>query len=160
MKQKVSDIIYKRACTLKDFYDGRLLFQEYADSIGIDLSFQDFDRELEIIDLQYNKPDGVLIIAYSSEKAAGCAGIRKLNSDTAELKRMFVRPEFRGKMIGRSLLELCIKISEEFSYKKIRLDTLPGMMHAQKLYYTYGFYEIPPYRFNPVEVSVFLEKVL
>jgi ribosomal protein S18 acetylase RimI-like enzyme len=154
------DILFRIASAQKEFEEGRQLYQQYADSLGIDLSFQDFTNELKTIDKQYNKPKGVLLLAYKSKSAVGCIGIRELDQDTAELKRMFVRTEFRGYKIGLKLLELAIDIAKELNYKKIRLDTLPTMTQAQKLYYSSGFYEIPAYRFNPINGTIFMEKEL
>ena len=136
------------------------LFQQYADSLSIDLSFQDFTKELKTIDIQYNKPGGSLLLAYNEHIAVGCAGIRELDTDTAELKRMFVRTEYRRYKIGQKLLELSLDIAKVLNYSKIRLDTLPGMTQAQHLYRTSGFYEIPSYRFNPIKGTVYMEKIL
>ncbi|MBS1933156.1 MAG: GNAT family N-acetyltransferase [Bacteroidetes bacterium] len=143
-----------------EFADAKLLFIEYANSLDVDLAFQDFEKELQSIDVQYNKPFGGLVLAYINNIAAGCAGIRKSDGETAELKRMFVRPEFRGQNIAQQMLLMAISLAKELNYKRIRLDTLPSMSSAQKLYKDYGFYEIPPYRYNPVEGSVFMEKDL
>jgi ribosomal protein S18 acetylase RimI-like enzyme len=155
-----SNIVFKVANTFQEFEDGRNLFQQYANSLNIDLSFQDFPNELKTIDKQYNKPNGSLLIAYSDKIAVGCVGIREFDKDTAELKRMFVKIEYRGYKIGVKLLELAIDIIKKLDYKKIRLDTLSTMTQAQKLYRSFGFHEIPPYRFNPIKGSVFMEKEL
>jgi putative acetyltransferase len=151
---------YKIANTITEFKDGKNLFQQYANSLNIDLSFQDFSTELQTINKQYNKPKGALLLAYNKDVAVGCAGIRELGIDTAELKRMFILTEYRGKEIGKKLLGLSIEIAKELNYNKIRLDTLPSMVHAQCLYRTFGFYEIPSYRFNPVKGTVYMEKNL
>jgi putative acetyltransferase len=105
-----------------------------------------------MIDIQYNKPKGALLLAYKEKIAVGCLGIREFNIETAELKRMYVQTEYRGHQIGRKLLEL--------KYNKIRLDTLPSMTQAQNLYRIFGFYEIPSYRFNPINGTVYMEKNL
>ena len=157
---KKMDISYKAASTSREFEDGKNLFQQYANSLDIDLSFQDFTKELKTIDKQYNKPKGALLLAYKKNIAVGCVGIRELDKDTAELKRMFVQVEYRKYKIGIKLLELAIEIAKEFSYKTIRLDTLPTMTQAQSLYRSFGFHEIPPYRFNPVSETIFMEKKL
>ena len=153
-------VSYKVASTRPEFEDGRNLFQQYANSLAIDLSFQDFAKELKTIDIQYNKPGGALLLAYKDNIPVGCAGIRELEMDTAELKRMFVRPEYRGYKIGQKLLELSLDLAKVLSYSKIGLDTLPGMTSAQNLYRTFGFYEIPSYRFNPIKGTVYMEKNL
>lgn len=153
-------VSYKIANTITEFEDGKNLFQHYANSLNIDLSFQDFTTELQTINKQYNKPKGALLLAYNKDIAVGCAGIRELDIDTAELKRMFILTEYRGKEIGKKLLGLSIEIAKELNYNKIRLDTLPSMVHAQHLYRAFGFYEIPSYRFNPVNGTVYMEKKL
>lgn len=159
MIQKL-EIIYKIANSKKEFDDGKKLFEQYAISLNIDLSFQDFNNELTIIDKQYNKPKGALLLAYMGKIPVGCAGIREFDIETAELKRMFVQTEYRGHQIGRKLLEISLDIAEKLEYNKIRLDTLPSMTQAQNLYRIFGFYEIPSYRFNPIEGTVFMEKNL
>ena len=141
------DVLFKTANTNKEFEDGKNLFQQYANSLDLDLGFQDFSNELKLINKQYNKPKGALLLAYKNNIAIGCAGIRELNSNTAELKRI-------------QLLALAIEIAKELNYKSIRLDTLPAMTKAQELYRSFGFYEISSYRFNPVDGTVFMEKQL
>jgi len=107
-----------------------------------------------------HKPRGVLLLAYRDNLAVGCAGIREFDKETAELKRLFVLKEYRGYKIGITLLELAIDIAKKINYKKIRLDTLPTMTQALNLYRSFGFYEIPPYRFNPIKGTIFMEKEL
>ncbi len=153
-------ITYKIAHAAKDFEDGEKLFQEYAKSLSIDLSFQDFASELKTIEKQYNKPRGALMLAYNEELAVGCAGIRELDNEIAELKRMFVQQEYRGCQIGQTLLNMAIDTAIEIGYKKIRLDTLPDMTKAQNLYKEMGFYTIPAYRLNPIKETVYMEKNL
>jgi putative acetyltransferase len=162
MKETITqgDIIFKVANTNQEFEDGRNLFQQYANSLELDLNFQDFTNELKTIGKQYNRPKGALILAYKNKVSVGCAGIRELDKDTAELKRMFVQPEYRQYKIGRKLLELAIDIARKLNYQIIRLDTLPTMTQAQNLYRSFGFYEIPSYRFNPVSGTVYMEKKL
>ena len=155
-----NDIIYKIAETKSDFEQGKELFREYATSLGVDLSFQDFEKELTTIDQQYRQPNGGLILAFKDEQPAGCAGVRKLEEDTAELKRMYVKIEYRGYNIGVGLLERSLKLARELGYKKMRLDTLKNMTKAQSLYQSFGFYEIPSYRFNPLEGTIYMEKDL
>ena len=151
---------FKEAQTLKAFEDARILFKMYAVSLNIDLSFQDFTSELRNIHVQYSRPKGALLIAYIDGDAAGCVGVRELSDKIAELKRMFVRPEFRNFKIGVKLLSLILDISRELGYSKIRLDTLPDMVQAQKLYRSFGFSEIQSYRYNPIEGTVYMEREL
>lgn len=154
------EILFKLAEKDEDFKHGKTLFQQYAQSLDIDLSFQGFNDELNTINKQYKAPTGALLLAYHGDVAVGCAGVRRLNKDTAELKRMFVREEYRAFKVGKRLLELAIDIAQDLYYKAIRLDTLPTMTRAQNLYRSMGFYEIPSYRFNPVKDAVYMEKSL
>jgi ribosomal protein S18 acetylase RimI-like enzyme len=153
-------ILFKIATTADDFSSGKSLFQQYAKSLDFDLSFQGFSDELANINRQYNKPAGALILATDTGMAIACIGIRALTSDTAELKRMFVLPDYRGLKIGHKLLTFAINTSKELGYKTILLDTLPGMTAAIKLYRKFGFEKILPYRFNPFPDAVFMEKKL
>jgi putative acetyltransferase len=155
-----SDSIYKIAEIESEFEQGKELFREYAESLGVDLSFQDFEKELNTIDQQYHRPTGGLILAFKDEQVVGCAGVRKLDGVTAELKRMYVKVENRGHHIGVELLRRSIQLGRELGYKKMRLDTLKNMTRAQSLYQSFGFYEIPLYRFNPLEGTVYMEKDL
>jgi len=157
---KSINITFKVAETPQEFEEGRSLFEQYALFIGIDLSFQNFADELNTIDKQYNKPEGTLLIAYDESKAVGCVALRKWDSETAELKRMFVMQEYQGHKIGQRLLQQILDIAQELKYKKVRLDTLSTMKPALTLYRLYGFYEIPAYRFNPMEGTVYMEKIL
>lgn len=155
-----NDIFFKIATTENEFDEARNLFQEYANSLDIDLSFQDFTNELKTIEKQYNKPKGALLLTYKNEIAIGCVAIREIDNETAELKRMYVQSDFRMYKIGMRLLQQIIEIARELNYKKIRLDTLPTMTRAQDLYRSFGFYKIEPYCFNPISGTVFMEKKL
>lgn len=155
-----SQVVYQLACTEKDFDHAKALFKEYADSLGVDLSFQKFESELDDVDKQYYKPEGGLLLAYMDGWAVGCAGVRKLDVDIAELKRMYVQSAYRGYHIGRELLKLSISLAKGLGYNKMRLDTLENMKKAQELYRSFGFYPIPAYRFNPLSGTIYMEKVL
>lgn len=158
--KNATEVTLKVATTSQDFADAEQLFREYAGSLEIDLAFQDFAKELTIISVQYNKPEGALVLAYVDDHAAGCAAVRKLDDETAELKRMYVQPQFRGLKIAQKLLQLSLDSARDLHYKKIRLDTIPSMIPAQKLYLANGFYVIEPYRFNPVEGAIYMERRL
>jgi ribosomal protein S18 acetylase RimI-like enzyme len=151
---------YKIATTEQEFEEGRNLFQKYADMLELDLSFQDFDNELRTLSKQYNKPRGALLVVYEKDTAVGCVALRELDKHIAEIKRMFVLPPYRGQHIARTMLEKIIDIAAKYQYRKIRLDTLANMVSAIKLYRSFEFYEIPPYRFNPIQGAVFMEKRL
>ena len=154
------EIEYRIAQAAIEFEDGRKLFEEYVASLGVDLSFQDFSKELQVIDRQYNQPEGALLLAYHDGVAIACAGVRKLDDSTAELKRMYVRDGFKGQGIGVQLMQRSLQAAREQGYRKIRLDTLKTMIKAQALYRSFGFYEIPSYRYNPLEGAVYMEKQL
>jgi putative acetyltransferase len=153
-------VTYRIAQTPEDFDTGKQLFEAYAGSLEIDLSFQNFSEELDTIDQQYREPAGGLLLAFFNELPVGCAGVRKLDEETAELKRMYVRDEYRGHKIGVSLLQRALALGAALDYKKLRLDTLEGMTNARKLYSSFGFYEIPSYRFNPHPGAIYMEKDL
>ena len=144
--------------TAKDYSKAIQLFKEYAASINVDLSFQNFEKELSEVDKQYARPLGVLfLLVDSNEEAVGCFGIRKLSAGICELKRMYLKKEVRGKGLGSFLLKEAIKSGEDLNYSKMRLDTLPTMKSAISLYENMGFYEIEPYRFNPIEGTKYFE---
>lgn len=135
----------------------RKLFHEYQSSIGIDLRFQNFESELAGLPGSYAPPEGRLYLAFEGEQAAGCAGLRKIEESVCELKRLYVRPLYRGQGIGRRLTVQAVNDAREIGYGYMRLDTLPSMGHALGLYRELGFKPIPPYTQNPVEGALFLE---
>lgn len=135
----------------------RVLFKEYADSLGFDLDFQDFQEELAELPGDYALPDGCLLMAQESSQIIGCVALRKIDSITCEMKRLYVRPDFRGKGIGRALSQKVIDEARRIGYKKMRLDTIPTMERANVLYKSFGFKKIKPYRYNPIEGALFME---
>lgn len=155
-------ITFSLAATPEEFDLGRLLFREYADSLGFDLAFQDFKGELEHAESKYGPPEGALILCrtQASGQAVGCVAVRKLAGDIAELKRLYVRPDFRALHLGKRLLELALEAARKTGYKRIRLDTVASMEAALRLYTMAGFYPIAPYYANPVKDVVYMEKSL
>jgi ribosomal protein S18 acetylase RimI-like enzyme len=136
----------------------RQLFEEYAADIGISLCFQNFDQELANLPGKYSPPAGRLLLAYSNNQLAGCIALRSVDTSKSEMKRLFLRPAFRGTGVGRILVEKILKEARSIGYQSIVLDTIPGRMDkAIGLYRSLGFQEIEPYYDNPVEGAKFME---
>ncbi len=140
--------------------DARMLLLEYAESLHVDLSFQNFDQELSNFPLSYLPPSGALLLATDNERLAGSIAMRGLDDGVCEMKRLYVRPEFRGLGVGRALAVAIIDTAKGIGYQHMRLDTLPGMDGAQRLYRSLGFREIAAYYENPVAGAKYLELVL
>ena len=143
--------------TNKDLEAIRELFAEYAESLGFDLCFQNFEQELANLPSDYAPPDGCLLLAKYQDKVAGCVALRKLSDGVCEGKRLYVRPQFRGLKIGKKLVEAIIAEARRIGYSAIRGDTVPSMQIAQDLYTSLGFKEIEPYCYNPIEGAKFIE---
>ncbi|HEV2729549.1 MAG TPA: GNAT family N-acetyltransferase [Terriglobales bacterium] len=136
----------------------RELFLEYANSLGFSLCFQNFDKELAELPGDYEPPDGRLLLALYEEELAGCVALHKLDGEICEMKRLYLRPKFRGKGLGRALAEEVISEARQIGYKRMRLDTVePVMKDAVAMYRRLGFREITPYRPNPMHGTLYME---
>src|SRR6266508_68348 len=133
----------------------RLLFEEYGASLGVDLSFQDFEKELASLPGDYARPQGRLWLAMMGGEAAGCVGLRLCDQESCEMKRLYVRPIHRGRGIGKHLASTAIETAKNLGYRRMYLDTLASMSGAIALYRALGFKEMAAYRFNPLPALYF-----
>lgn len=150
-------IQYTKADSIDDYHQACELIRRYEAWLGIDLSFQNFAKELESLSEMYGPPKGALLLAYEEERLVGCVGLRDLGENICEMKRMFVLPELHGRGIGSELLHLFIEMASQAGYAAIRLDTLPSLKSALSLYQQAGFREIAAYRFNPDPDALYLQ---
>jgi GNAT superfamily N-acetyltransferase len=141
----------------EDYAAAKAIIQAYARWVGIDLEFQNFSHELATLTTMYGPPHGAMLLARDGDAVVGCVGLRELESDIAEMKRMFVPPEYRGRGIGRGLLETFIAKARELGYKAVRLDTVQRLDAAAAMYRRHGFVPIAPYCYNPDPTAIFLE---
>lgn len=147
----------RQAQITKEVEEARELFREYQRSLGVDLCFQDFDREVAGLPGEYTPPSGRLLLCFLGDDLAGCIALRRIDPTTCEMKRLFVRPAFRGKHLGRKMAEAIILEARGIGYKLMKLDTLPMMTEAIQLYISLGFKTTEPYRLNPVPGALFME---
>ena len=139
------------------FEIARTLFCAYAAGLSVDLAFQHFAGEVRDLPGRYAPPAGVLLLAFVAEEPAGCGAMRDLGNQICEMKRLYVLPEFRGTGLGLTLAHELIAAANKIGYRAMRLDTLPEMRSAHKLYQSLGFREIAPYCLNPIEGTRFME---
>ncbi len=135
----------------------REIFREYAASLGVDLCFQNFDEELATLPGKYAAPAGQVLLAWEQGRAVGCVAMRPMAEGACEMKRLYVRAQGRGQGLGRRLAEAICAAARDAGYQRIRLDTLATMTTAQDIYVAMGFQPIPPYVFNPIEGTRYLE---
>lgn len=146
--------------TAAEFGELRLIFREYAASLDVDLAFQDFDTELATLPAEYAEPRGMLLMALVDNAVAGCCALRPMDSadypNACEMKRLYVRPAFRGLGLGRQLAEAIMDAARMAAYNFVLLDTLDDMEAARTLYEDLGFRDIPPYYHNPIAGAHYL----
>ena len=135
----------------------RELFMQYADSLDFDLEFQGFSQELATLPGHYAPPDGCILLAEESGRFLGCVALRPLEDKICEMKRLYVKPDYRGRGIGRILACSIIDRAREIGYAKMRLDTISTMQEARTLYYSIEFKNIKAYRYSPLDEPSFME---
>jgi ribosomal protein S18 acetylase RimI-like enzyme len=145
------------ATTDEHYQSARELFVQYADSLGFDLEFQGFSRELAVLPGDYAAPAGCVLLAEAGDGYAGCVALRPLQNGICEMKRLFVLPRYQRRGIGRVLADSVIEKARNKGYERMRLDTIESMKAAQRLYLSLGFKEIEPYCHNPLENPSFME---
>ena len=146
----MDSFVLLEATTSADYALGRTLFEEYAGAIDVDLCFQDFSSELDSLSVMYGPPAGVLLIARIGSETAGCVGLRRFRDDICEMKRLYVRPDFRGRRVGRRLAEEVAMRARAMGYRTMVLDTLASMETAHALYVSMGFTPSEAYYVNPI----------
>jgi ribosomal protein S18 acetylase RimI-like enzyme len=152
---------FVQAESAEQFEQVRELWREYAAWLEVDLCFQNFEQELSELPGRYAPPEGRLLLAVADGALAGCIALRKIGEGTCEMKRLYVRPAFRGQGIGGHLTALLIEEAREMGYARMRLDTLPAKMkEAPMVYRSFGFTEIEPYYQNPYADVVYMELTL
>jgi putative acetyltransferase len=157
-RNRIAGLSMTQASSPAQIAQVRELFLEYAQSLGFSLCFQNFDQELAGLPGDYRPPEGRLLLAEYEGQVAGCVALHKLEPGICEMKRLYLRPAFRGKGLGRKLAEVILEEARSIGYERLRLDTVgPVMKDAVALYRTLGFREIAPYRANPMEGTLYLE---
>jgi putative acetyltransferase len=150
-----------QAQTVTELGAVRDLFVEYAQSLGFSLCFQGFDQELAHLPGDYSPPRGRLLLARIDGQPAGCVGLHAFKDDIGEIKRLYVKPEFRGHGLGRKLADTVIVEAKKIGYSALRLDSVEDKMRtAVAMYRAMGFREIAPYRENPIPSALYMELVL
>ncbi len=154
-------LVLRQAHSTEQIAQARELFLEYAQSLGFSLCFQSFDEELANLPGDYTPPEGRLLLAEYQNQLVGCGAFRQLDSETCEMKRLYLRPRCRGLGLGRALALQVISQARDAGYRRMRLDTVePVMKAAVKMYRELGFYEIAPYTTNPIAGALYMELVL
>lgn len=157
----VKGLAFVQAETPAQVAQARELFLEYAQSLGFSLCFQNFDKELAGLPGEYAQPEGRLLLAEYEGQVAGCVALHKLEPGICEMKRLYLRPQFRGKRLGLALANQIIAEARRIGYRRMRLDTVePVMRDAVIMYRRLGFQEIAPYCVNPIDGALYMELAL
>ena len=143
-----------------EYEAAQLLFNEYAQWLNIDLCFQNFDKELQQLSIMYAATNGGIVLCKKNNDLRGCSAIRKIDTTSCELKRMWVQLPYQKLGIGETLLKECIALAKKLNYKEILLDTLKRLQPAIKLYKKYNFIETEAYYKNPNNNVVYMKLVL
>ncbi|MBZ0156053.1 MAG: GNAT family N-acetyltransferase [Alphaproteobacteria bacterium] len=133
------------------------LFSEYAAALGCNPCFKNLEQEIAALPGDYSPPGGSLLVARYDNRVAGCVALKRLDENACEMKRLYVRPEFRGKGIGKALVLSAVEDARKLGYRHIRLNTLPSMKEAIPLYHFLGFYDIQPYGATPIPGALYME---
>jgi putative acetyltransferase len=151
-------LTFTQAGSATQVAQARELFLEYAQSLGFSLCFQNFDKELTGLPGDYAPPEGRLLLVECGGQVAGCVALHKLDPGICEMKRLYLRPQFRGHGLGRALAERIIVEARQIGYRRMRLDTVePVMKDAVEMYRKLGFKEIAPYCANPMAGTLYME---
>lgn len=153
-------IKYHLAKSEQDFEKCKDIIIEYLDTLGVDLAYMNLQDEFAKMMQMYGGNQGTLFYASGEKEVIGCVGVRRIEPEIAELKRLYVKDSHRGYKVGVTLLQNALESARSLGYKKIRLDVIPTLQKAKELYISFGFYEIAPYFNNPVEGTVYMEKTL
>lgn len=156
----MSTIEITDALSTADYAAGRTLIEEYAAALDIDLCFQNFSAEIASLSVIYGPPRGCLLLARIDGELAGCVAVRSHQGDICEMKRLYVRPRYRGVGLGRRLADAAIRSAEQLGYSRMVLDTLSSMAAALAIYEALGFREIEAYYPNPLERVRYLGREL
>jgi ribosomal protein S18 acetylase RimI-like enzyme len=148
------------ATSAADYAAGKALIEEYAAALGVDLCFQNFSEEIENLSENYGPPHGCLLLARTNGDTVGCVAVRYQGAVVCEMKRLYVKLQYRGAGLGRRLAESAIRYAQQLNYSRIVLDTLPSMTEAQSLYESLGFREVKGYYPNPLYGMRYLAREL
>jgi putative acetyltransferase len=156
----MSNITYFNAQTKANYDLTKVIFIEYQQYLKIDLCFQSFENELLNLDKIYAAPKGTIILAKFENKIVGCIALKPIEENNCEMKRLYVKPKYRGNGMGAELITKLLDFAKDNNYEIMKLDTLKTLNEAVTLYHRFGFIETPPYVFNPLDEVLYFEKKL